>query len=79
MKVKGYIHKGVNLNTLKSYIGKTVNLYLRDGSVIACVTVLRVSNNFLWVRASSHGKPLTYCLRDLKRVEGVQIFENTTL
>ena len=63
-------------NSLKSYVGKTVNLYLRDQSVIACVTVLRVSNSQLWVKASEHGKPQTYRLNEIARAEGVTLYDN---
>ena len=71
----GYRYKPFNMNTAKSFIGKTVNLYLKDGSVMACVTVLRVTNSQLWIKASEHGKPRSYDLRQISRAEGITIYD----
>jgi len=71
----GYRYKPFNMNTAKSFIGKTVNLYLKDGSVMACVTVLRVTNSQLWTKASPHARPQSYKLSDIKRAEGVIIYD----
>ena len=67
-------------NSLRSVMGKTVNLYLKDGSVIACVTATRITNSQLWIKASIQGKaralPQVYPLRDIRRAETVMIYAN---
>jgi uncharacterized protein YpmS len=71
----GYKYRSFNINTAKSFIGKTVNLYLKDKSVMACVTVVRVTNSQIFFKASKHGKLQSYKLSEISRAEGVMLYD----
>lgn len=64
-----------SMNSAKSFIGKTINLYLKDGSVMACVTVQKVTNSQLFFKASQHGKLQSRKLIQIRRAESVIIYD----
>jgi hypothetical protein len=63
------------LNNAKGYVGKTINLYLKDGSVMACMKLIRISNKQLWCKASEHSRTQTFHIKNISRIEEVTIFE----
>jgi hypothetical protein len=71
----GYKYKSFNMNSARSFVGRTVNLYLKDGSVMACVKVVRVTNSRLLFKASEHARPQSYELREISRAEGVTLYD----
>ena len=68
--------KPYRLLSAKSFIGKNVNLHLKDGSTIACVKVLYVINHRLTYKTKHRFAPKVsgVALKDVKNIEEKTIY-----